>query len=162
MKKIHTHYDNLKVSRGAPAEVIRAAYRALAQKYHPDRNSGDAEAVRIMKAINASYEVLSDPGKRHEHDKWIVQQELLVVELKTSIESSHCASSSSQSSEEDAATFGLTEEDIDYLGGRPIRAIHYLQRYQISEGDLSKAIGLAKIRGVLCRGVLWVQDRRIP
>ena len=48
MAKIHTHYDNLKVSRGAPQEVIRAAYKALSQKYHPDKNPGEEKAARIM------------------------------------------------------------------------------------------------------------------
>ena len=41
MTKVRTHYDNLKVARNAPPEVIRAAYKALAQKYHPDRNSNN-------------------------------------------------------------------------------------------------------------------------
>lgn len=72
---LHTHYDNLKVSRNAPYEVIRAAYKTLSQKFHPDRNPDNAEAVRIMAIINASYEVLSDPDKRREHDLWIAQQE---------------------------------------------------------------------------------------
>lgn len=75
MAQIHTHYDNLKVARNAPPEVIRAAYKTLAQKIHPDRNPGNAEATRIMAVINASYEVLSDPDKRREHDLWIAQQE---------------------------------------------------------------------------------------
>lgn len=73
---IRTHYDNLKVARNAPIEVIRAAYKTLSQKYHPDKNKDNAEAARIMAIINASYEVLSDPGKRKEHDQWIAQQEL--------------------------------------------------------------------------------------
>ncbi|WP_373740886.1 DnaJ domain-containing protein [Neisseria sp.] len=64
-----THYDNLKVTRNAPPEVIRAAYKSLAQKYHPDRNKNAAECERIMKIINAAYEVLSDPAKRREYDK---------------------------------------------------------------------------------------------
>ena len=72
---IHTHYDNLKVSRTAPLEVIRAAYKSLAQKYHPDKNQGDEDAARIMKLINEAYETLSDPIKRAEHDNWIEQQE---------------------------------------------------------------------------------------
>lgn len=72
---VHTYYDNLKVSRTAPQEVIRAAYKSLAQKYHPDRNQGNNEAVRIMKLINEAYEVLSDPIKRAEHDQWIERQE---------------------------------------------------------------------------------------
>lgn len=66
-----THYDNLKVARDAPAEVIKAAYRALSQRHHPDRNPGDADAVRTMQAINDSYAVLSDPARRREHDAWI-------------------------------------------------------------------------------------------
>ncbi len=74
---INTHYDSLQVSRTAPLEVIRAAYKILAQKYHPDRNQGDAEANRLMQVINVAYEVLSDPIKRAEHDKWIESQEKL-------------------------------------------------------------------------------------
>jgi hypothetical protein len=75
MAQIHTHYDNLKVARNAPPEVIRAAYKTLSQKFHPDRNPGNSEATRIMAIINASYEVLSDPDKRREHDLWVEQQE---------------------------------------------------------------------------------------
>jgi len=77
-KKLHTHYDNLKVARNAPPEVIRAAYRTLSQKYHPDRNPDNAEASRIMALINTSYEVLSDQEKRKSHDLWIAEQELVV------------------------------------------------------------------------------------
>lgn len=75
MSNIHTHYDNLKVTRSAPPEVIRVAYKALAQKFHPDRNAGSLEAAKIMSIINNSYDVLSDPKKRQEHDLWITKQE---------------------------------------------------------------------------------------
>jgi hypothetical protein len=75
MARVHTHYDNLKVARNAPPELIRAAYRTLSQKYHPDRNPGDSQAARIMTLINDSYKVLSDPIKRQEHDIWIAEQE---------------------------------------------------------------------------------------
>ena len=77
MKKVHTHYDNLKVARNAPFEVIRAAYKSLSQLHHPDRNKDNPEANRIMRIINASYEVLSDPIRRKEHDEWIKKQESL-------------------------------------------------------------------------------------
>ena len=73
--KIRTHYDNLKVARNAPIEVIRAAYKTLSQKYHPDTNKNDPDAERVMKTINASYEVLSDPEKREAHDMWIAEEE---------------------------------------------------------------------------------------
>lgn len=75
MAQLHTHYDNLKVARNAPPEVIRAAYKTLSQKYHPDRNPGSADAIRIIQIINSAYEVLSDPVKRQEHDDWIARTE---------------------------------------------------------------------------------------
>jgi hypothetical protein len=75
MAKIHTHYDNLKVARGAPPEVIRAAYKALSQKYHPDKNPGDETAARIMAIVNTAYGILSEPARRREHDEWIAAEE---------------------------------------------------------------------------------------
>jgi hypothetical protein len=76
MIRVHTHYDNLKVSRDAPIEVIRAAYRSLAQKHHPDLNPNNDDATRVMVAINAAYEVLNDPKRRADHDRWISSQEI--------------------------------------------------------------------------------------
>jgi curved DNA-binding protein CbpA len=78
MARIHTHYDNLKVARDAPPEVIRAAYKTLSQKHHPDRNGNSPDAIRIIQLINSAYEVLSDPLKRQEHDAWIAREELAV------------------------------------------------------------------------------------
>jgi DnaJ domain len=84
MAKIHTHYDNLKVSRHAPQEVIRAAYKALSQKYHPDKNPGDERAARIMAIVNTAYNILSDPVRRKEHDDWIASEEWEVEWLESS------------------------------------------------------------------------------
>ncbi|TAN65003.1 MAG: hypothetical protein EPN17_17990 [Methylobacter sp.] len=76
MAKFKTHYDSLNVSRNAPASVIKAAYKALCQNYHPDKYAGGhEEALRIMKVINGAYAVLSDSAKRAEHDRWIDKQE---------------------------------------------------------------------------------------
>jgi DnaJ domain len=66
-----TYYDVLQVERHAPPERVRMAYRKLAQKYHPDKMPGNANAVRAMAAINAAYDVLSDTHRRAEHDLWI-------------------------------------------------------------------------------------------
>lgn len=67
------HYERLKVSPDAPPEVIRAAYRALAAKLHPDRKGGDAgpseRAHDDMAALNASYLVLMDAEARAEYDR---------------------------------------------------------------------------------------------
>ena len=75
MPRIHTHYDNLKVTRNAPPEVIRAAYKTLCQKFHPDRNPGNKEAANTFLIIRSAYETLSDPVKREEHDAWIAAAE---------------------------------------------------------------------------------------
>jgi hypothetical protein len=68
---LRTHYDNLKIARDAPLEVVRAAYRALCLRYHPDRHAADPEATEMMALLNSAYEVLSDPEKRREYDDWI-------------------------------------------------------------------------------------------
>ncbi|MFK5950216.1 MAG: J domain-containing protein [Methylococcales bacterium] len=76
MIKVRTHYDNLKVARNAPIEVIRAAYKTLSQKHHPDKNkNNNTDSDRVMKIINESYDVLSNADKRKRHDIWIVEQE---------------------------------------------------------------------------------------
>lgn len=74
VKNFQTHYDNLKVARGAPVEVIKASYKALCLKHHPDRNNSSPESTRIMAIINESYEVLADPERRRQHDQWIDEQ----------------------------------------------------------------------------------------
>jgi curved DNA-binding protein CbpA len=70
-----TYYDVLQVERDASPERVRGAYRRLAQKYHPDKMPGNANAPRAMAAINAAYEVLSDAHRRAEHDLWIRRAE---------------------------------------------------------------------------------------
>ncbi len=61
---IEDPYKVLGVSPNASDEEIKRAYRALAKKYHPDRNPGDAEAARRMQEINAAYEQIKNPQKQ--------------------------------------------------------------------------------------------------
>lgn len=64
------HYGVLGVLPEAEEIVITAAYRALAQRYHPDKWRGDpAEAHRKMLEINAAYQVLGDAARRSEYDR---------------------------------------------------------------------------------------------
>ena len=61
---IEDPYKILGVSPDASDEEIKRAYRALAKKYHPDRNPGDAEAARKMQEVNAAYEQIKNPQKQ--------------------------------------------------------------------------------------------------
>ena len=62
------YYSILGVGQAASQDEIRSAYRALALKYHPDRNKDDPASTARMKQINEAYAVLSDPVKRREYD----------------------------------------------------------------------------------------------
>ena len=60
---MNDRYAVLGLSPGASDEEVKKAYRALAKKYHPDRNPGDEAAARKMQEINAAYEQIKDPNK---------------------------------------------------------------------------------------------------
>lgn len=64
------YYEVLGVSRGAGADEIKKAYRKLARQYHPDANPGDQKAEEKFKEIAQAYEVLSDPEKRANYDRF--------------------------------------------------------------------------------------------
>ena len=61
-------YDALQVSPAADALVIRAAYRSLIQRHHPDRNPGDAQAAQQAVLVTQAYELLANPQRRAAYD----------------------------------------------------------------------------------------------
>jgi DnaJ-class molecular chaperone len=64
------YYATLGVSRSASEKDIKAAYRRLARKYHPDVNPNDKTAEAKFKEISAAYEVLGDADKRKLYDQY--------------------------------------------------------------------------------------------
>jgi DnaJ-class molecular chaperone len=63
-------YEILGVDETAEIEVIKAAHKALAKKYHPDTFVGNKKhAEEKLKAINSAFDVLSDAKKRKEYDE---------------------------------------------------------------------------------------------
>lgn len=64
------YYDVLGVDRNAGADDVKKAYRKLALKYHPDRNSQDPDAEEKFKEASEAYEVLSDSKRRQVYDAY--------------------------------------------------------------------------------------------
>lgn len=64
------YYKILGVSKGASEKEIKAAYRKLARKHHPDLNPNNSEAEKKFKEINEANEVLGDPEKRKKYDEY--------------------------------------------------------------------------------------------
>jgi curved DNA-binding protein CbpA len=65
---MRTHYENLHVTEDAPDEVIRASYRALSLKHHPDTAGDKPQSKWKMQRINDSYAVLSDSQRKAAYD----------------------------------------------------------------------------------------------
>ena len=64
------YYEVLGVPKTASDADLKKAYRALAKKYHPDMNPGDAEAEKKFKEASEAYAILSDPEKRKQYDQF--------------------------------------------------------------------------------------------
>ena len=96
---IMNYYAILGVSQYAKYREIKAAYRRLALKYHPDRNNSPVSESSI-KIINAAFEVLSDKNKRRQYDEKLVTSIILhrkKKEAKSHTSSSHAGSSTAYS-----------------------------------------------------------------
>src|SRR5215510_2690578 len=63
-------YEILGVSRDATPKDITKAYHKLAQKLHPDKNPGDKEAEEKFKEVQNAYDILNDPAKRSNFDRF--------------------------------------------------------------------------------------------
>jgi molecular chaperone DnaJ len=64
------YYETLEVDRTADESKLKAAFRKLAMKWHPDKNPGDATSEIRFKEINEAYEVLKDGDKRAAYDRF--------------------------------------------------------------------------------------------
>ncbi|HOM87939.1 MAG TPA: DnaJ domain-containing protein, partial [Spirochaetota bacterium] len=64
------YYEVLGVPKNATEDEIKQAYRKLALKFHPDRNKGSKEAEEKFKEATEAYEVLRDPKRRAQYDKF--------------------------------------------------------------------------------------------
>lgn len=137
MRNLRTHYDNLKVANDAPTEVIRAAYRSLSQKYHPDRNGGNLDSEKIMRVLNEAYDVLSDPVKRKEHDEWIKRN----------------INSSTGNKEKNKTDEIFSTKDF------PLNWQQYSRKYRVEIEYIRRVVKAGKVRGAIYRDTLYLEDK---
>src|SRR6476646_7493394 len=64
------YYETLEVERDADEGKLKASFRKLAMKFHPDRNPGDDTSQVKFKEINEAYEVLKEKDKRAAYDRY--------------------------------------------------------------------------------------------
>ena len=64
------YYEILEVPKNANQDEIKKAYRKLAFKYHPDKNKGDKDKEEKFKEASEAYQILSDPKKREQYDRF--------------------------------------------------------------------------------------------
>ncbi|MES2947455.1 MAG: J domain-containing protein [Pseudomonadota bacterium] len=72
---IANYYDVLEVSPKASAEVIRAAYKSLMQRHHPDKSANGDASTQLASSLAQAYEVLSDPQQRLAYDQTLLTQQ---------------------------------------------------------------------------------------
>ena len=65
------HYQTLEISHKSTPDEIKQAYRRLARQFHPDSQNDSASHDKIV-AINAAYEILSDPRLRKDYDNQLI------------------------------------------------------------------------------------------
>jgi TonB family protein len=128
MTKFPSHYESLNVTRDAPPEVIRAAYRSLSQKHHPDKNTGSHEAAQMMMRLNAAYSVLSDPDQRRLYDLQMLEEQFAR-----------------------AAHFDMPEE----APKRPVEALLHSLRNYANGRDLRIAAALLGSFAIALMAVMW-------
>ena len=125
------YYEILQVSPGAEQEVIEAAYRRLARKYHPDINT-DPSAASRMTQLNAAFDVLGDPARRAAYDSRRYNSTYFRDE----------PSGSDEDEDQDDEEADESESEPYSTPYTPIRPTHRYSWWQVAIIALGLAIGI--------------------
>lgn len=114
------YYRTLGILDDAEEIIVKAAYRALAQRYHPDKWSGDqSDATKRMSEINEAYGVLSDSNKRTQYDRDFFKFK-------------------SRNQESDEPTENFDEEELDEIDEAWILASEFYSSIKVDFEELRK------------------------
>ena len=72
---VFDHYQILGIPADADIKLIKAAYRSMAKRFHPDTNKGSEAAAELFRQLNEAYRVLSDAQRRKLYDQKITEQQ---------------------------------------------------------------------------------------
>lgn len=124
MEKLVNYYDVLEINENASDEVIKAAYRALAKKYHPDSYKGSScEREKNMALINSAFDTLSDSQKRANYDQ--------------KLKSEYYQQQENKKTDKDESSEDLVKEEIfdDIIYESEIKGKVYSERNESSLGN---------------------------
>jgi len=110
-------YETLGVPKTASQDDIRAAYRRLAKKFHPDLNPGNAKAEERFKTLSAANELLSDPAKRDQFDRGEIDGGGQPAAHQPSYRSYADGESGRRYGGEDGASAGWSPDDLEAMFG---------------------------------------------
>lgn len=137
-------YEILHVSQDAPVEIIKLAYKGLAQKYHPDRYDGSDAEDKMVK-IREAYETLVDPIKREKYDR------LLADELRKSNVSS-TSNANFSSSESQSFRFNVSlDVPANFSLLKPLKTL-----WSLVQGFFLWLLSKRSIFFRLCGGIIGV------
>ena len=142
-------YKTLGVEKGASADNIRKAYRALAKKYHPDLNPGDKDAEETFKKIQSANAILSDAEERKQYDAGEIDAQGNERQHGYYREYASDAGSHPYQSDAGFADFGDAFSDLFGARGRGGRPGGEGGQFRMRGGDVRYTLGVSFEEAVL-------------
>lgn len=138
-------YEILGLTRDADEAAIKAAYRKLAKRHHPDLHPGDKKAAERFQELNNANDLLSDPEKRARFDRGEIDAEGHELPPRGGFYRDFQGEPGAERytwHSQGGEAAGFTEDDIAEFFARQFNARHHGGTFRASGGDLNYALTL--------------------